>query len=442
MQRINTSTAVNGKFIDGSAVDGKKATQFSAAWCNAVQDEIANVIEEKEDLNPNNNSQLKNVINNKITSAQTDLNNKVDNVNQSLTNSITAVQTDLNRYKSSDKQYGFLRLYGSEINGEAHCLDVGTEANNCLRFQVDLPQLKIFKNGTSQYTITDGRTLQIIENDDNANNQRVVVGRLGPSQEQGNKPTGFSAINNVGKRNRQSILRDKSLTIIETTKGKPKTNKDSLIYEDGTLYVNKTLDKNNDPALSYGETSITGGEIHCNQINVGIDSDFHDTGNSGKIRANTLNISQGASFGSVTSPIATLDNATSVNINTQNITTNNLNVTNTITSNNANLVGGFNNGSYSNVDQLTIKQRDENKAAAQQSIFIPCIWFPLNFEIPANIPYGVSFMLGQPNASLTVHCAEGLSFASGDPSYTIEKGAFVPVYRPVNEDVIYLGGST
>ena len=45
MKRINTATAVNGMFVDGNRTLGKKATQFSAEWCNAVQEELCAIVE-------------------------------------------------------------------------------------------------------------------------------------------------------------------------------------------------------------------------------------------------------------------------------------------------------------------------------------------------------------------------------------------------------------
>ena len=45
MKRINTATAVNGKFVDGDRTLGKKATQFSAEWCNAIQEELCAIVE-------------------------------------------------------------------------------------------------------------------------------------------------------------------------------------------------------------------------------------------------------------------------------------------------------------------------------------------------------------------------------------------------------------
>lgn len=45
MKRINTATAVNGKFVDGNRTLGQKATQFSAEWCNAIQEELCAIVE-------------------------------------------------------------------------------------------------------------------------------------------------------------------------------------------------------------------------------------------------------------------------------------------------------------------------------------------------------------------------------------------------------------
>lgn len=45
MKRINTATAVNGKFVDGNRTLGQKATRFSAEWCNAVQEELCAIVE-------------------------------------------------------------------------------------------------------------------------------------------------------------------------------------------------------------------------------------------------------------------------------------------------------------------------------------------------------------------------------------------------------------
>lgn len=45
MKRIDTKTAVNGRFIDGNKITGQKATQFDASWCNEIQEELANLVE-------------------------------------------------------------------------------------------------------------------------------------------------------------------------------------------------------------------------------------------------------------------------------------------------------------------------------------------------------------------------------------------------------------
>lgn len=45
MKRINTATAVNGMFVDGNRTLGQKATQFSAEWCNAIQEELCAIVE-------------------------------------------------------------------------------------------------------------------------------------------------------------------------------------------------------------------------------------------------------------------------------------------------------------------------------------------------------------------------------------------------------------
>lgn len=59
MQRIATSTAVDGGFVAGNPVSGQLATRFSPAWCNAVQEEIAGVIEAAGlTLDVNDNAQL------------------------------------------------------------------------------------------------------------------------------------------------------------------------------------------------------------------------------------------------------------------------------------------------------------------------------------------------------------------------------------------------
>lgn len=45
MKRINTATAVNGEFVDGNRTLGQKATQFSAEWCNTIQEELCAIVE-------------------------------------------------------------------------------------------------------------------------------------------------------------------------------------------------------------------------------------------------------------------------------------------------------------------------------------------------------------------------------------------------------------
>lgn len=45
MKRINTATAVNGMFVDGNRTLGQKATQFSAEWCNTIQEELCAIVE-------------------------------------------------------------------------------------------------------------------------------------------------------------------------------------------------------------------------------------------------------------------------------------------------------------------------------------------------------------------------------------------------------------
>lgn len=45
MKRINTATAVNNMFVDGNRTLGRKATQFSAEWCNVIQEELCAIVE-------------------------------------------------------------------------------------------------------------------------------------------------------------------------------------------------------------------------------------------------------------------------------------------------------------------------------------------------------------------------------------------------------------
>ncbi len=66
MLRINTINAILNYFGEGKAgfgagnpTTGTKATYLSAEWCNAIQEEIANVIEAAEiELNAENHTQL------------------------------------------------------------------------------------------------------------------------------------------------------------------------------------------------------------------------------------------------------------------------------------------------------------------------------------------------------------------------------------------------
>ncbi len=52
MKRINTPTASSGKFVDGNPSIGRKATQFSAEWCNNVQMELWNAIKKLSGSDP------------------------------------------------------------------------------------------------------------------------------------------------------------------------------------------------------------------------------------------------------------------------------------------------------------------------------------------------------------------------------------------------------
>lgn len=45
MKRIATQTSVDGRFVDGNRALGQKATQFSAEWCNAIQEELCAIVE-------------------------------------------------------------------------------------------------------------------------------------------------------------------------------------------------------------------------------------------------------------------------------------------------------------------------------------------------------------------------------------------------------------
>lgn len=59
MKRINTPTATQDrKFRDGNRTTGLKATQFSAEWCNDVQEELCNIIETLSGHGPTGESQF------------------------------------------------------------------------------------------------------------------------------------------------------------------------------------------------------------------------------------------------------------------------------------------------------------------------------------------------------------------------------------------------
>lgn len=57
MKKIATPTAVNGEFVDGNREIGQKATQFSAEWCNDIQNEIWNLIRGLKGSDPTGESQ-------------------------------------------------------------------------------------------------------------------------------------------------------------------------------------------------------------------------------------------------------------------------------------------------------------------------------------------------------------------------------------------------
>ena len=67
MQRINTPSSVEGKFISGVLPDGSDATNLSPTWCNDVQEEVCHAIEDFGiELDPANDHQLAETINNLI----------------------------------------------------------------------------------------------------------------------------------------------------------------------------------------------------------------------------------------------------------------------------------------------------------------------------------------------------------------------------------------
>lgn len=57
MKLINTPTAVNHRFVDGNREVGQKATQFSAEWCNQIQQELWNLIVAIKGSNPDGSSE-------------------------------------------------------------------------------------------------------------------------------------------------------------------------------------------------------------------------------------------------------------------------------------------------------------------------------------------------------------------------------------------------
>lgn len=59
MHRIDSQNAVDGTFVPGNPAAGTPPTFFSAAWCNAQQEEIAHVIEQAGiELDKDKNTQL------------------------------------------------------------------------------------------------------------------------------------------------------------------------------------------------------------------------------------------------------------------------------------------------------------------------------------------------------------------------------------------------
>ena len=63
MHKIDTNTAVDGRFVDKNASLGVDGTVVDAAWLNSVQDEICNVVEAAgKTLNKQDNSQMASAI--------------------------------------------------------------------------------------------------------------------------------------------------------------------------------------------------------------------------------------------------------------------------------------------------------------------------------------------------------------------------------------------
>jgi hypothetical protein len=68
MHRIDTTDSVDGLFSDGNEVTGVPGTLVDAAWLNAVQEEIANVVEDAGlTLNKSLNNQLASAVAAKIS---------------------------------------------------------------------------------------------------------------------------------------------------------------------------------------------------------------------------------------------------------------------------------------------------------------------------------------------------------------------------------------
>lgn len=69
MHLIDSLTALAGKFVKGNPTTGQKATQFTDAWCNAIQEEIANAVSmEGRALSKGDNAQLKKTLEGKFFS--------------------------------------------------------------------------------------------------------------------------------------------------------------------------------------------------------------------------------------------------------------------------------------------------------------------------------------------------------------------------------------
>ena len=67
MHRIDTSTAVDNKFVNGNAASGIKGTQVDESWLNSVQEELCGVVEEAGlSLNKSNNGQLASLLSKQV----------------------------------------------------------------------------------------------------------------------------------------------------------------------------------------------------------------------------------------------------------------------------------------------------------------------------------------------------------------------------------------